>query len=290
MDGTFKCAPSMATQIYAIHGSVYKTWVPLVIALLERKTKTSYKSLFDVLKTEVQRRFNRQLDPPRVSTDYETAAISAAQESFPGTIVSGCLFHLGQSFWRKLQTEGLTEEYRREANEELRADFHSLIALAFVPEEDVIEAFESLAASASEELQPVLDHVEDNYVRGRRRGRGRTAPAFPPSIWSCYDRALEGLPRSTNTAEAWHRRLNSLVGKHHPSLFTLIHHLQEEVAQIDVTIDRAEGGESPPAKKAKHLRIDERIPKIVERYQEYKDDDDVLGYLRALGHNVAGNF
>jgi len=75
MDGTFKGAPSLVTQVYAIHGSVKGKWVPLVIALLEFKNKESYVALFETLKTEVRTRFNRTLAPSRISTDYEQGAI-----------------------------------------------------------------------------------------------------------------------------------------------------------------------------------------------------------------------
>ena len=111
-----------------------------------------------------------------------------------------------------MQGEGLSEQYKEEENETLRRDFHSLIALAFVPEADVDAVFDKLSDSLEEDsLLPVFDHVEDYYVKGRRRGRGRSAPMFAPSTWNCYERVLEGHPRTTNTAEAWHRRLNTIV-------------------------------------------------------------------------------
>lgn len=84
MDGTFKSAPHIVCQVYAIHASVMGKWVPLVIALLERKTKRTYQALFDVLKTEMRRRLRRDPAPVRISTDYEQAAIQAIKAEFPG--------------------------------------------------------------------------------------------------------------------------------------------------------------------------------------------------------------
>ena len=75
-------------------------------------------------------------------------------------------------------------------NSELRAQFRSLIALALVPEDDVTDAFDDLREDVVEELNPVFDYVEDNYVKGRRRGRGRMQPTFPPATWNCYDRTV----------------------------------------------------------------------------------------------------
>ena len=289
MDGTFRSAPSIVTQIYAIHAAVNQRWFPLVIALMQRKCKESYKALFQVLKSEVRRRFRRNLAPDHISTDFEQAAISAAEEEFEDTEIEDCIFHLGQTFWRRMQGEGLASEYTNENNEQLRSDFRSLLALAFVPQEDVPDVFDQLAADAVGDLALVFDYVEDNYVRGRRRGRGRSRPMFPPRLWNCYTRVLEELPRTTNTCEAWHRRLNILVGKHHPSLFVFLDQIQEEVGVIDFQMDRGHGGESPPKKRKKYEDLDTRILRIVSRYGDYKERNDVLTYLRSIGHNLAGN-
>jgi len=55
----------------------------------------------------------------------------------------------------------------------------------------------------------------------------------------------------TITCEAWHRRINNMlwIGKHHPSLFVPLDHLQEEVAVIHQDIEKAEAGHFPPKKK-----------------------------------------
>ena len=189
-----------------------------------------------------------------------------------------------------MQGEGLSEQYKEEENETLRRDFHSLTALAFVPEADVDAVFDKLSDSLEEDsLLPVFDHVEDYYVKGRRRGRGRSAPMFAPSTWNCYERVLEGLPRTTNTAEAWHRRLNTIVGKHHPSFYVLLDQLRDEVEEINAEVTRAEGGHSPPRKRIKYQKTDERIKRVVDRYATYKEDDNIIKYLRSIGSNFAGN-
>ncbi|KAJ4438196.1 hypothetical protein ANN_14135, partial [Periplaneta americana] len=42
-------------------------------------------------------------------------------------------------------------------------------------------------------------------------------------------------------------------------------------------------------KKRKYEDLDKRIYRIIERYPDYKIGD-ALAYLRAIGHNLAGNF
>ena len=63
-----------------------------------------------------------------------------------------------------------------EENSELREQFHALLSLAFVPPEDVLDAFVLISQHCVDELDEVMDHLEDYYVRGRRRGRGRRQP------------------------------------------------------------------------------------------------------------------
>ncbi|KAK3911522.1 Long-chain-fatty-acid--CoA ligase 1 [Frankliniella fusca] len=175
IDGTFKASPHIFSQIYAIHGNVNGKWLPLVIALLEQKTRATYEHHFEVLKEEGRRRLRKTLAPAAVSTDYEQGAIKAAQEIFPDCQVFGCLFHFGQVLWRKLQAKGLAVAYRTEENEQMRTDFHCLIAIAFVPVDDVEEVFDALAAGADAALNAVFQHVEENFLRGRLRARRRGA-------------------------------------------------------------------------------------------------------------------
>ncbi|KAK3919954.1 Ectoine/hydroxyectoine transporter [Frankliniella fusca] len=174
--------------------------------------------------------------------------------------VAGCLFHFGQAHWRHFQGAGLAVTYRKEGNEAMRTDFHALIALAFIPVDGVEDSFDVLADVSVLALQPILKLLEVNYIRGRlraRRGgrvRRRTAPLlFPPELWNCYERTLAGLPRTTNTCEAWHKLLSSLVGKHHPSFFVF---------------------------------------PVQLRYRKWRrsTSDYVVTYLRAIGHNLSGYF
>jgi len=128
MDGTFKSAAHLIGQIYAIHVCQKGKWVPVVINLMTHKTKNSYIKMLTVLKAEVLARLNKHLSSEYISTDYEQAAIGAIGNVFPNTKITGCLFHFGQALWRKLQSEGLASLYTEEANEEFRAEFHSLIS------------------------------------------------------------------------------------------------------------------------------------------------------------------
>ena len=72
------------------------------------KIETDMKKPCIIVDAELRLNFN----PERVNLDFEIAAMKAFRESFPATVVSCCRFHLGQSWFRKIQKLGLTTEYK----------------------------------------------------------------------------------------------------------------------------------------------------------------------------------
>ena len=79
---------------------------------------------------------------------------------------------------------GLTARCNREPNFALQARMTP--ALAFVPINDVKDAFDALSAECSQELMPMLDWLEDSHI-GRLRRRGRRPPLFPLEMWNVYE-------------------------------------------------------------------------------------------------------
>jgi len=71
--------------------------------------------------------------------DYEKAAMNAAKCEFPNVVINGCLFHISQCRWRHVQGIGLSKQYKEDSEFDLHV--RMLPALAFVPQEDVIELF-----------------------------------------------------------------------------------------------------------------------------------------------------
>jgi len=44
--------------------------------------------------------------------DFENAIHLGALSTWPEIIIKGCRFHIAQSWWRKIQTLGLSNEYK----------------------------------------------------------------------------------------------------------------------------------------------------------------------------------
>ncbi|XP_065321597.1 uncharacterized protein LOC135929030 [Gordionus sp. m RMFG-2023] len=77
-DGTFKTCPPLFQQIYTIHGMKYDTIIPAVYILMASRRHQNYLNIFEKIKN-----FEIHLDPRSIMTDFELAAISAFNQSFP---------------------------------------------------------------------------------------------------------------------------------------------------------------------------------------------------------------
>ena len=76
-----------------------------------------------------------------------------------------------------------------------------------------------------------------------------------------------------------------MIGKSHPSLYVLLEHLQKEEMEIDRAIEKLECGHSPTKKKRKYEMLDARVERVVAMYQEHKNNQEILKYLKALGND-----
>jgi len=55
---------------------------------------------------------NLVFEPSVVLTDFEKAAMNAVSTVLPASRLHGCRFHLGQSWWRRILSLGLSEDYK----------------------------------------------------------------------------------------------------------------------------------------------------------------------------------
>src|ERR1700742_1408871 len=89
-----------------------------------------------------------------------------------------------------------------------------LVALAYVPPADVIAVYEELDGSAYFQrhkilLDPLLEYFVDIWIGGFNRLGRRKQPQFAIAGWNCYDAVLEGLPKTNNFCEGFHRSFAS---------------------------------------------------------------------------------
>ena len=162
--------------------------------------------------------------PTHIIIDFEKAVINSFQHVWQSTIVKCCFFHLTQSIWRKVQAEGLQANYNND--EELALKIRYLPALAFVAPLDVREYFEAeiehLPTTISQGLVLYFEHT---YIGRTLPGGFHQEPLFPIEMWNQHNEVIQGIPRTNNAVEAWHRSYNATVGCHTLIFGVLLMHL-----------------------------------------------------------------
>lgn len=84
-----------------------------------------------------------------------------------------------------MQSEGLVERCLND--EEFRINVKMISAIAFVPTDDVIDAFTELSDHCGQDEQAILDYFETYYIGEQRCGR-RLHPRFAHEMWNVHGR------------------------------------------------------------------------------------------------------
>ena len=245
-----------------------------VYALLSDKKEETYNTLFFQLKI-----LKLGLNPSRISIDIEQAAINAFRANFPVAAIDGCFFHFSQNIYRKVQSEGLQHQYM--ADETFSNNVKMLAALAFVPLNDIVNAFDTVVAQMPE-LDPIIDYFENNYI-GVMHRRGRRRPRFPLELWNVNNRVEEEIPKTNNHVEAYHRHLQAAILLFHPNIWTFLKVLKKEEALKRLEIIQMEAVEAAPPQKIRYRECSSRIQAIVKDY----DNRNTLSFLRGIAHNLS---
>ena len=281
-DGTFKTSPPLFQQVYTIHVLKYNSVIPVVFVLMNDKSTGSYVHLLMELK-----KLRPGLNPSTIMTDFEQAALLAFRNIFPNVVQQGCLFHLGQCIWRRIQqTADVQSRYKTDVDFAL--SLRQLIALAFVPPVDVISVFDELMDSTFfidnfDDIRDLVNYFEDTWIgRPGRRG-GRTTPIYSIPLWNVYQQALEDLPKTNNYVEGWHRGFSQLLGAYHPTVWKFINGLKKEQSFNELKIEQFLSGQPAQPSKKKYKEVALRIKAIVADYGNRPN----LDYLRGLAHNLS---
>lgn len=278
-DGTFKIVPSLFFQLYSFHFCFGAGINPAALyCLLPNKTAATYGRVFAEIRNLVPR-----ASPTKMLVDFEKAAMNSFSASYPDATVTGCYFHLCQSILRKVNEIGLKAEY--ETNNEVRCYVRCLSALAFIPPDDVKEAFEILMDTMPmdiDHLEELTSFFELTYVKGRRlRGRNEAygAAQFPIAIWNQHAGGSEGIARTTNSVEGWHHGIQSLFLCSHPTLWTFLSGLKRDMQMQKATFLQGTSGTVHTSRKT-YRELNGRVMNAVAAYGRA----DILTYLRSIAH------
>ena len=187
--------------------------------------------------------------------DFERAAINAFQAEWPTTTVKGCFFHFTQNIWRKLQALGLQHQYAQD--QQLALQLRKLAALAFALPFDVAELFPQVIVELHIPNSAELAlYFENTYVGRSLPGGGQVAPIFPIDIWNHHHDVLQGIPRTANAVEAWHRSYTATIGCHHPNIWKFISALKQEQGLVEIKQAKFLAGDKP-TKRTKNFANEE---------------------------------
>lgn len=289
MDGTYDTCPKQFNQLYVIRVPVGENFITAAYGLLPSKTQTVYEELFSSVLDACLLK-NLRPNPTRIVVDFEIAVHNALKTVLGvGIEIQGCFYHLTQSTWRKIQSEGLQAEYL--ANEELRHFCGQIDGLAFLPVDHVVRGITHLRANVPDSLIPIVDYFDSVYVSGTYRSvRGengllrfrRTPPRFPPHTWNVFEATVSDRSRTNNVCEGWNNGFKSLVGHSNPSLWYILSCLQKDNSSAETIYRQTELGLA--AKKRKTMKTIQHQQRLKKLCDQYSSGEKNLGqFMLAIG-------
>ena len=70
----------------------------------------------------------------------------------------------------------------------------------------------------------------------------RRPPLYPINMWNQYNATLEGMPRTNNSVEGWHRGFDALTTRYHHSLYDIIENFRREQGLNELMVEQDYAG------------------------------------------------
>ena len=87
------------------------------------------------------------------------------------------------------------------------------------------------------------------------------------ALWNMRLRVADGLPRTNNSVEGWHRAFQSSVSCHHPNIYKHIEHIQAEQDHTEQLIARFNAGDQTAvSSKNKYTKVTRRLTALLPTY------------------------
>ena len=266
IDGTFKSAPELFTQIFTVHALHPTGWrIPAAYGLLPGKRQQMYENVLEELDSY------GPYYPQSVLVDYEAGIRNAVMKVWPGTTLRGCWFHHKQALYRHLQMDGLQADYMV-VDSPIRKSFAQIGAIPFMD-----MAWRFLKPTLPTDMMTFSRYYEDTWI-----GTSATDPLYDPASWNHHDATQMMLPRSSNIAEGWNNGFASLLGCNNPSIWRFLECMKKEQSLTDMKIAQILT-RRPFKRETKWAKFDEELQRIIDDYDNY---GDLLEFLTAVGSKL----
>ena len=219
-DGTFAtCPPPFSQgknspgQIYVLFAEITTKVFPCAYAVLPNKCSETYERFWSHINHALTNGGEDKdfLGPDTLSCDFEMAPSNEFLEIWPEAKLVGCFFHWRKALLENLGKKGCKRFYNK--NPFFQDLVACCIAMALVPEEDIIEywtlvedRYEMIEEDLSDEAINYFTYFTRTYI-GKKitRSGGRRQPLFKHSIWNKYSEVMSGRETTSNKVEAWNR-------------------------------------------------------------------------------------
>lgn len=279
-DGTFHVCPRQFYQLYVIHGFVLGTTIPLVYVLMSSKTMECYVAIFKILHS-----FGCQ--PTDLIVDFELAVVLAFESVFVNSKGCGCLFHLGQSVWRKVQNLGKATLYKNSRS--FCKAINMVLCLSFVPVAEVITHISTIEnfvekENLLEDFNEFLNYFKSTYLGSEKcNGEFMNVKGIGVSFWNVYDRVLRKVPLTNNGVEAWNNSIKVKCEVAHPNIGRFINLLQKEEELTRIKLIKCRHGEMIHEQKEKNAKKEKRLFDVVANY-DFIEKEEYLSIVCELYH------
>ncbi|CAF1398945.1 unnamed protein product [Didymodactylos carnosus] len=254
--------------MYSIHAYCDGISTPFIFALLPSKSEEDYFHQFAVIFRKMME-FQLIIRLRTFTIDFELGVSKLFTKYYPIVTVKGCLFHYGQSLFRKFVELGLKTPYKDDEN--LRDWFRSFAALSLLPIAHLWCGLQHLIRTkpAYANITQFPDYYHHTYGPFGR---------FPPHMYNHHHNVM---PRIINYLEGRHSRIKKHVNAPHPYIYVFIDILQKEQSLASLARLRDDTGAPAPKRRKNKIITDECLMELWQRY----DDGliDIPSFLRAPG-------
>ncbi|KAL4126056.1 hypothetical protein QTP88_010287 [Uroleucon formosanum] len=161
--------------------------------------------LWDMLEKLCIQLTNEPLQINVFHVDFEKAAHNAVLEKFPNCVIVCCNFHLGQSWYRRIQQNKLLLKEYLNKSSEIGTWLKCFFGLSYLPPNEISDGFTDLLSIAPTNMfTEFTDYILENYIL--------PDSDFPPVMWASAP--IENYKKLwTNPRDAFRRAAKKSVTK-----------------------------------------------------------------------------